>query len=639
MAVRMKPVLEYRPDIDGLRAIAVLGVLLYHLGVPPFSGGFVGVDVFFVMSGYLISGIILSEAAAHRFSFADFYARRARRLLPALIATIAVSFIAAAMMCAPEDLERTGLSTAAALVGISNISFWQESGYFDVTGISKPLLHTWSLAVELQFYLVWPAFLVFLDRLGRAFVVSGVVATTVIGTVAGIWMIRVNPSAAFFLTPFRMNEFAAGALVACLAGPRSQSLGDGLFLGGMAAIAASLVLFSDLTRFPGYAVLLPVAGTSLVLYAAANARASAFLRSWPAVQIGRISYSLYLVHWPLIVFVQYVRDRPLTLPAQSMLIAATFVLAVISYRAVERPFRKAPLRADGWRNAAFYGGCAAAIGAVAAPALHAGLGNGWVWRFPGDLQAVNTVDVEEHRRYVWDNFNRLQTQGFRTARPHVLVIGDSQAADLVNMLLAAGFDRKAEIVTRPVFWECGMPFLPQDQRAAFWKEENGATIKNPSLIDTCEQQYREVAKPELIGSARYVVLAYYWQDNSLARIGPALRSLEGLTGARTVLVGAKAFDRSSIQMVNALGQIDGVEAFAADHVSPLSRRVNGFIGENFPGRFVDLLSAICPRPDFCRVLTDERRPIFFDFDHLTRSGAEYLGRKAAAELFAFLGRQ
>src|SRR4051794_27266131 len=122
----MKPGIEYRPDIDGLRAIAVLAVLLYHLGVPPFSGGFVGVDIFFAISLYLISGIILSDAAAQRFSFADFYARRARRLLPALIATIALSFVAAAVLFAPEDLERLGISAAAALVGLSNISFWQE---------------------------------------------------------------------------------------------------------------------------------------------------------------------------------------------------------------------------------------------------------------------------------------------------------------------------------------------------------------------------------------------------------------------------------------------------------------------------------------------------------------------------------
>jgi peptidoglycan/LPS O-acetylase OafA/YrhL len=634
----MKSALEYRPEIDGLRAIAALGVLLYHLDVPPFSGGFVGVDIFFVISGYLISGIILSEAASGRFSFGDFYARRARRLLPALIATIVLSFIAAAILFAPEDLRRTGVSTATALVGLSNISFWLESDYFDAAAILKPLLHTWSLAVELQFYLVWPAFLLLLSRFGRACVIAGIIATIAVGTVASIWVLTWDQSAAFYLTPFRMNEFAVGALVACLAAPISRRLADALFLSGLAAIAASLVMFSDLTVFPGYAVLVPVAGTALVLFAGGAAGAASFLRSWPAVHIGRISYSLYLVHWPLIVFVQYMRDRPLTPLVRWELIAATFALAELSYWLIEKPLRRPRLTAIS-PHAAFCAGCAAVIAATMAPALHAGFGNGWVWRFPADLQALNSIDVEEQRRHVWENFNRLQVPRFSTARPHVLVVGDSQAADLVNMLIAAGFDRKAEIVTRAVIWECGMPFLPEEQREAFWKEVNSRTIKEPSLIETCEHQYQELASPDVLGAAQYVIIAYYWQDNALRRIDAALSDLGDRTGARILLVGAKAFDRSSAQMVNTHGRIEGVEAFAADHISPLSRRVNAFIGGNFPDRFVNLLSAICPRADFCRVLTDEQKPIFFDFDHLTRAGADYLGRNAVAQLFPFLGRQ
>src|SRR5262249_32318403 len=158
---------------------------------------------------------------------------------------------------------------------------WRESGYFDVTGIMKPLLHTWSLAVELQFYLVWPVFLLVLNHFGRAYVIAGIIATILVGTVASIWVLRIDPSAAFYLTPFRMHEFAAGALVACLAAPLSRRLADGLFLGGLGAIAVSVVMFDDLTVFPGYAVLLPVAGTALAVYAGATARSAFFLRLWP----------------------------------------------------------------------------------------------------------------------------------------------------------------------------------------------------------------------------------------------------------------------------------------------------------------------------------------------------------------------
>ena len=634
----MKPALDYRPEIDGLRAVAVLGVLFYHIGLPPFSGGFVGVDIFFVISGYLISGIILAEADAGRFSFAGFYARRARRLLPALIATIVLSFVAASVLFAPEDLTRVGVSAAAALAGLSNISFWLESGYFDVNAIMKPLLHTWSLAVELQFYLVWPAFLFLLNRLGKACTITGICATIAGGTAASIWVLKIDPSAAFYLTPLRMNEFAAGALVACLAAPLSQRLADGLFLLGMAAIAASLFVFSDLTVFPGYAVLLPVAGTALVLDTAAVARSASVLRGPRAVHVGRISYSLYLVHWPLIVFVHYVHNAPLTLLLQCGLIAATFLLAELSYRLIEMPFRRPRLTARR-PNAAFYAGCATAVAATMVPALDAGLGNGWTWRFPADLRAINSVDVEQEKRYVWENFNHLQAGRFSTGKPHVLVLGDSQAADLLNMLLAAGLDRKVEFVTRTIVWQCGAPYLTEDQRDAFWRSENPLTIKDPSLIETCEHEYQEVTRPEVIGNAQYVIVAYFWNENALGHLDAALRDLSGRTSGRILLIGAKAFDRSSAQMVNALGRIEGVEAFAAEHVSPLSRSANAFIGSNFPDHYVDLLNAICPRKDFCRVLTDEHKPIFFDYDHLTRAGAMYLGRIAILDLFPFLTTQ
>ena len=490
----MKPALEYRPDVDGLRAVAVLAVLLYHLGVPPVSGGFVGVDIFFVISGYLITGIILSEAAASRFSFADFYARRVRRLLPALIAAIALTFLLAAVLFAPEDLRRASVSTVAALLGASNISFWAESGYFDVTGILKPLLHTWSLAVELQFYLVWPAFLLLLHRFGQAFVLAGIIATIIAGTAASIWILQHDPSAAFYLSPFRMHEFAIGAFVvfAGATRPPSRRWSDVLFVGGIAAILASIVLFDDLTVFPGYAVLLPTVGTALVLYAAASARSAGFLRSWPAVHVGRISYSLYLVHWPLIVFTHYLLNGPLAPLHQFSLIVVSFVLAHLSYRYIEKPFRR-PRLDTRKRNASFYQGCAIAACAVLAPALHAGLSGGWVWRFPADLQAINSTDVDAQKLYVWNNFNRLQAPAFTSSKRHVLVVGDSQAADLVNILVAAGFERKNEIVTTAVFYECGMFYMPQGQGDTYWKTENSYTIKNPALIDGCKEQYESLA--------------------------------------------------------------------------------------------------------------------------------------------------
>ena len=424
--------------------------------------------------------------------------------------------------------------------------------------------------------------------------------------------------------------------VAVLRAP-SQRWSELLFAGGIAAILASILLFNDLTVFPGYAVLLPAVGSALVLYAAANARSASFLRSWPAVYVGQISYSLYLVHWPLIAFTHYLLNRPLTPVHQSTLIVVAIVLAHLSYRYIERPFRRP--RLDARRgNASIYLGCAAAACVVLAPALHAGLTGGWVWRFPADLQAINSIDVDAQKLYVWKNFNRLQTPAFTSSKRHVLVVGDSQAADLMNMLVAAGFERKNELITRTVLWECGMPYMPEGKGDTFWKTENSHTIKNPALIDTCKEEYKGIADGPAIRDAEYVIVSYFWREDALGKIDEAVRDLSLRTKAKILLLGSKGFDESSIQFANRLGNLEGLEKLAADHVTAATRNANRFMADNFPDRFVDVLSAICPRADFCHVLTGENKPIYWDPTHLTSYGAEYLGRSLAAPLFPFLSR-
>ncbi len=474
----MKPALAYRPDIDGLRAVAVLAVLFYHLHIWPFGGGFVGVDVFFVISGYLITGIILSETAALTFSFADFYERRARRLGPALIAVIAASFVVAALIFEPGDLRRASIATITALLGVSNISFWTESGYFDVTAVLKPLLHTWSLAVELQFYLVWPLLIVILQRRGWRATISGIAIAIVAATAVSLWVLPRDAAAAFYLAPFRIHEFAIGALVVAIEGKLARSgwWPDLAFLGGLALVIASVVLFSDQTSFPGYLVLIPTLGAALVLLGAPQARSALLLRNGVAVSLGKISYSLYLIHWPLIVFARYRLDlTELDWRHQSILLATSLVLATASYHFVERPFRKRRASA-GRSRAPFYMGCAAVTLLVAIPATHAVSTRGWPWRFPGDIQAINAIDIPEQQQYVWENFNRLSAASFTTGKRRVLIVGDSQAADLVNMLVAAGFERHNEIITRTIAWECGLPYVDGSYGDDFWKTRNDLTI-------------------------------------------------------------------------------------------------------------------------------------------------------------------
>ncbi|WP_227734571.1 acyltransferase family protein, partial [Yersinia proxima] len=204
---------EYRSDIDGLRAIAVIAVILYHFNLFNVSGGFIGVDVFFVISGYLITKGILSLSGTGRFSYSGFYIRRSRRLLPALIVVIFISYLVSSIIFSPVDFGLMSLSTIFSVLGFSNVYFWLSSGYFDADSSIKPLLHTWSLSVEMQFYLIWPFIVVFFSSKFNKFLFPFIAIFTITVFIASTIYLKHDSSGAFFLTPFRMHEFSIGALV------------------------------------------------------------------------------------------------------------------------------------------------------------------------------------------------------------------------------------------------------------------------------------------------------------------------------------------------------------------------------------------------------------------------------------------
>ena len=356
---------HYRPDIDGLRALAVGVVLIFHAFPARLPGGFVGVDVFFVISGYLISGIILDARAGGRFSYANFYARRIRRIFPALGAVLAAVVIGGWFMLYADDYARLGRHVAAGAAFASNIAFWQEASYFDVAADLKPLLHLWSLGVEEQFYLVWPIVLVTASRwrLGRRSpgeVGRGPLAVTLaIGTISfliAIWTVRIDRTPAFYAPWNRFWELLAGATLACIeadavldAGLRRllsrRWLPDLAATAGLGAIVAGVWLIDETRVFPGVWVFLPVGGTFLLLVAGQGAWVNRAILSQPiAVFIGLISYPLYLWHWPLLSFADiFVGGIPPT-PLRLALLVASVGLAWLTYYVIERPIRFGPRR-------------------------------------------------------------------------------------------------------------------------------------------------------------------------------------------------------------------------------------------------------------------------------------------------------
>lgn len=337
---------QYRPDIDGLRAVAVLSVLFFHEKIKRVAGGFVGVDIFFVISGYLITSIIAKDIASGKFSFISFYERRLRRIFPALFFVLFGCTVIAAVLFTPEDFIAFAKETIATTCFVSNFYFLSQSatgGYFANLSDLQTLLHTWSLAVEEQFYFLFPALLLLLWRWAKLRAVRWLAVLAVISFALGVWLTHRNPSAAFYLLPSRAWELLLGSLLALNAVPPIKIRFVREFAGivGLALIACSDLLITDQMPFPGWIAFAPCFGAWLIIYAGKESStwANTILAFPPLVFIGVISYSLYLWHWPLIVFAQYVLVGDLGRAAKIAVICASLLMAFLSFEFVESPFR------------------------------------------------------------------------------------------------------------------------------------------------------------------------------------------------------------------------------------------------------------------------------------------------------------
>ena len=334
---------QYRPEIDGLRGIAVIGVLLYHLDLG-FSGGYVGVDVFFVISGFLITRLMLELRRRGALTLTGFWARRVRRLFPALAVVLVFTLIAGWRWFLPEDFQEYARSLAAQSTLTSNVFFWLNAGYFDTATDVKPLLHTWSLAIEEQFYLLFPFLFLARKNIHQSTLVAAMSAIVAGSLALSVYGSYWHPSAAFYLLPSRAWELALGSLV-CLVGAgawASSGIRRPASWLGIAAIGYALVSYSGATRFPGAAALLPCGGTAMLIWATTGSTgAVSRALSWrPLVFVGLISYSLYLWHWPLIVFWKYMQPVPaLPVTDKLALAAVSFAAASASYYFVESPIR------------------------------------------------------------------------------------------------------------------------------------------------------------------------------------------------------------------------------------------------------------------------------------------------------------
>lgn len=437
--------MNYRPDIDGLRTIAVVPVVLFHAGVAGFSGGFVGVDIFFVISGYLITSIIHSELANNRFSIARFYERRARRILPALFAVMLACLITGWFMLTPADYEQMAQSILAALLFVSNMWFWQNSGgYFQGASDYLPMLHTWSLAAEEQFYIFFPLFLMALHRFGRRLVLPATLAVVVVSFLLAFWATPKMPSASFYLLPTRIWELGFGCLLALGIAPQqmNRTLRELVAAMGLLAIAVPIVIYDHSTVFPGLAALPPVLGAALIILAGSTGPTLVghLLSLRPMLFIGLLSYSLYLWHWPIMAFARnWLFSVELPPAWQAGTVIASFAAAWASWRFVEHPFRK-PARDGGLSRRQIFTSSGVGMASIGLLAGMVMISSGAASQRFSDEQLAGMATTERYEpgTHCFDTYKaqELCAFGAKEAASTWLLWGDSHARHLLPAISA-----------------------------------------------------------------------------------------------------------------------------------------------------------------------------------------------------------
>ncbi|MER9661625.1 acyltransferase [Mesorhizobium sp. M0159] len=436
--------MKFRADINGLRAVAVLPVVLYHAGFSWISGGFVGVDIFFVISGFLITSDIIDRIDKGEFSLVEFYHRRVRRIFPALFAMLAACFVMAWLVLPPGELIAFAKSAIAAAFSAANLYFYRNTDYFTEAATSLPLLHTWSLAVEEQFYLLWPLALMALMRWLRPWSLIIVAGLCVMSIDIAQRLLPISQPFVFYMLPTRAWELLIGGLLA-LPAVRAVNIGHGAaeFLSacGLALIIASLFLINDDTPFPGLHALPPCLGAALIIGIHRETMVSKALSICPAAFIGLISYSLYLWHWPLLVFAGIYQNRDLLVSERVSIVVAALLISTLSWRFVERPFRQKP----GISTALWKWMVPAAGVTVAACGLSLVIikGVGFPGRGPDGGPSVQAVRAESakfqassclERGALIPNTRECIIGSDNDEAPTVVLWGDSHAAHLASAL-------------------------------------------------------------------------------------------------------------------------------------------------------------------------------------------------------------
>ena len=640
--------MQHRKDIDGLRAIAVLLVVAFHVHPREVTGGFVGVDVFFVISGFLITGLIRSGLRDGDFRLLDFYARRIRRIFPALAVVLSACVAVGWLVLFPDDYRNLGRHAAASAAFVANFTLWQDAGYFDAPSVLKPLLHLWSLGIEEQFYILWPAVMLLAALGRRGAPLLAACAVLIASFAVNVVVSRADPVAAFFLPATRFWELMVGCILALVleAGRPTSAAAysdhvrarDAASLAGSLMITLAAILIGPGLAFPGWWALLPTVGAALVIAAGPGAWVNRQVLSRPAlVWLGLISYPLYLWHWPILAFLRHYSFRPPSDLIRWGAILLAVVLADLTYRFVENPIRRG--RPLAWKPL----GAALAIALLGCVGVAIVAEGGYARRFPAEIATLFGADnvakvfVGSGRCLHDGSASKLDlTDDCESPVPagtrRIVVWGDSHAANLVGGLLRLETARRdvhliffatlacppvaSYAYTRPEFQDC-----PSANRIAL--EKIGRIAPDTVILSGNWQQYdggphagrvdatsiqETVARLRALGVARVLGVGQFpvWDfrvDKILARkyrlgsrpLGAAMAAAP-IRSADLLDPGTFAWDRQAAQWFASAG-----------------------------AAFLSPLSTLCSGAGCLLTVPGSAAPMARDEDHLTSSGSIWFG--------------
>lgn len=632
----------YRPDIDGLRAIAVLAVIGFHLDVSLLAGGHIGVDVFFVLSGFLITSTITQKTLNKQFSIKTFYRQRINRLFPALLATVATTFIASLFVLLPNDFERLSLSSIAALFSASNFLFWSEAGYWDVSSNTKPLLHTWSLGVEEQFYLIYPLLLLFIFRT-RINTAKFLLALTVLGAIICYFYTKADTSGAFFLLPARFFQFfIGGALAALIHEEAIQKLiikkhAKWLLLcTGLGLILYACVAFGN-TIYPGLYALAPSLGALLVILSGSSAIGQGYLGriflenpvcSW----LGRISYSLYLTHWPIIVLYRYsTNEILLPLEVLALLTASIVTGALLHYR-IEKKFYASRFNTD----------CARpkskaqprktlvilTLGLImAAISLHAWLNQGWPWRFENLSYSAEDIKAASYKRFAY--FSKscpvekwpLNENCIGRDAKTILFFGNSHEPDGISFMQAGYSEalKKYNLVTFGTFNDCKNLLRKKQQ----WKSDN----------EHCQNRLNHLFDPAFVANIDIIIYSAHHTFLPHNRGGwEIMEDLKAINHTLKIITIGDYIETKTpcVKFLNETGSTEN--CFASDNISYAVKNVETqelYLEFSFLiDLYIDRLDLLCTSDNLASCLSESPQGVPYSFDkhHISLEFSEMSGR-------------